>query len=115
MDPIPMFIHNTGLVKWKCAFKEVQNVQLQIILRMRIVSPGPLLSIHKFCRMNAIILLADSEGPDQTALMGSLIWAFAARICLKTRFYMAWPICFLFLNDILFISKIMMQHLKAEV
>ena len=33
-----------------------------------------------------MILFADSKGPDQTALMHSLIWAFAVRICPKTNF-----------------------------
>ena len=33
-----------------------------------------------------MILLADSEGPDQTAWMRRLIWAFTVRICSKTRF-----------------------------
>ena len=37
-----------------------------------------------------MILLADSEGPDQTARMRRLIWAFAVRICSKTHFRMAW-------------------------
>ena len=32
-----------------------------------------------------VILLADREGPDQTARMRRLIWAFAVRICTKTR------------------------------
>ena len=36
-----------------------------------------------------MILLADSEGPDQTARMRRLIWAFAVRICPKTRFRVA--------------------------
>ena len=30
------------------------------------------------------ILLVDSEGPDQTAQMCRLVWAFALRICPKT-------------------------------
>ena len=33
-----------------------------------------------------MILLADSKGPDQTAQMRSLIWAFAVRICQKNMF-----------------------------
>ena len=33
-----------------------------------------------------MILLADSEGPDQTARMRSLIWAFAVRISPMTSF-----------------------------
>ena len=38
-----------------------------------------------------MILLADSEGPDQTARMRRLIRAFAARICPKNSFRMARP------------------------
>ena len=67
-----------GQPKRKRVFEHVQNAQIQIILRMRKVPTGPLLSIHTF--------LADSEGPDQTARMRSLIWAFAVRKCPKTRF-----------------------------
>ena len=36
-----------------------------------------------------MILLADSEGPDQTARMRRLIWAFAVRILPKVCFRMA--------------------------
>ena len=39
-----------------------------------------------------MILFVDSEGPDQTAQMCSLIWAFAVRICPKTGFCMTWPL-----------------------
>ena len=39
-----------------------------------------------------MILLADSKGPDQTAQMGSLVWAFYVCICQKTHFRMAQPI-----------------------
>ena len=35
-----------------------------------------------------MILLAESEGPDQTARMRSLIWALAVRIWPKTGFCM---------------------------
>ena len=38
-----------------------------------------------------MILLSDSEGPDQTARMRRLIWAFAVRIYPKTRFRTARP------------------------
>ena len=37
-----------------------------------------------------MILLADIEGPDQTARLRRLIWAFAVSICPKTTFHMAW-------------------------
>ena len=39
-----------------------------------------------------MILLAYSEGPDQTARMRSLIWAFHVRIFPKTRFRIGRPI-----------------------
>ena len=39
-----------------------------------------------------MILLADSEGPDQTAQKRRLIWAFAVHICSKKPFCMAQPI-----------------------
>ena len=39
-----------------------------------------------------MILLVDSEGPDQTVQMHRLIWAFSVRIYLKTCFYTAWHI-----------------------
>ena len=37
-------------------------------------------------------MLADSEGPDQTARMYKLIWAFTVRIWPKKRFCIARPI-----------------------
>ena len=50
------------------------------------VSSGHLLSIDNLrCPM---ILLADSEGPDQTAQMRSLIWVFAVCIWPKVGFHM---------------------------
>ena len=33
-----------------------------------------------------MIVLVDSEGPDQAVWMYRLIWAFAVHICLKTHF-----------------------------
>ena len=36
-------------------------------------------------------MLTDSEGLDEIAQMHRLIWAFAVRICPKTRFRMVWP------------------------
>ena len=36
----------------------------------------------------SVILKADDEGPDQTAQIRRLIWAFAVRIFPKTRFRM---------------------------
>ena len=55
-----------------------------------------------------MILLADSEGPDQTVRMRSLIWAFAVRICLKTYFHMAWP------SMIYNIQDFVDQHVQAS-
>ena len=49
-----------------------------------------------------MILFTDSEGPDQTARMRKLIWAFAARICPKTRFRLARPTCYGSYNYIFF-------------
>ena len=45
-----------------------------------------------FCSV-LIHSVVSSEGPDQTAQMGRLIWVFAGSICPKTRFHMVWPIC----------------------
>ena len=48
-----------------------------------------------------MILLAGSEGPDQTARMRSLIWALAVRIYPKTRFRMASPFYILYIAQTL--------------
>ena len=37
-------------------------------------------ALHSYILKYPMILLADSEGPDQTARMRRLIWAFAVRI-----------------------------------
>ena len=42
-----------------------------------------------------MILIADREGPDQTARMRRLIWVFAVCICPQIRFRLARPIWFL--------------------
>ena len=52
--------------------------RIRFITRMREVALGHLLSI------DTLVMLADSEGPDQPARMRRLIWAFAVRICPKT-------------------------------
>ena len=70
-------------VKLKKALEHAQNVQMHIILRMRKVSSGPLLSIDIWYQMS---FAADSEGPDQTAQTRSLIWAFAVRACPENKF-----------------------------
>ena len=41
-----------------------------------------------------MILLADSEGPDQTARKRSLILGFTVPICAQTRFRMVRPSCY---------------------
>ena len=46
-----------------------------------------------------MILYTDSEGPDQTARMRSLIWAFVARIWDKVRFITLRINRFIFLMD----------------
>ena len=64
-------------VKRKNTLEHAQNVQIQIIW---------VFAIHLYILQYRMILLADSEGPDQTARLRSLIWAFAAHICSKTTF-----------------------------
>ena len=41
-----------------------------------------------------MILLADSDGPGQTAQQCRLIWAFTHHIYPKTHFDIAWPILY---------------------
>ena len=43
-------------------------------------------ALHPCIWWYPIILLADIEGPDKTAPMRTLIWAFAVTICPKARF-----------------------------
>ena len=90
-DECISFIYHLSHAKRKCTCQHAQNAQIHIILRMRKISFGHLLSIHTFLYY-PMILFAGSEGPDQTARMRRLIWAFAVRICSKTRFCMAPPI-----------------------
>ena len=67
--------------------KSVQNKQIQITLcTCTLISSGPLLVIHTFCSSQPMILLADSECPDQTAWTFRLIWTFFVRICPKIFF-----------------------------
>ena len=67
----------------KCAYSR-HNAPAQCLIRA--------FYLHCYILQNPMILAADSEGPDQTARMRSLIWAFALRICPKTRFRVARPI-----------------------
>ena len=50
-------------------------------------------ALHWYILLCQIILLADSEGPDQTARPRSLIRTFTVRICTKPRFRLGWLIC----------------------
>ena len=65
-------------------------MQIHIILHMRSLIRAFVL--HWTILLYPMILFADGEGPDQTARMRSLIWAFAVRICPKIRFRIARPI-----------------------
>ena len=49
-------------------------------------------ALHWYIPWYPVILLADSEGPDQTARMRSLIWAFAVRKCPKHVFTWRGPV-----------------------
>ena len=48
-------------------------------------------ALHSYIPRYPMKLLADREGPDQTARMRRLILTFAVRICPKTRFHFARP------------------------
>ena len=49
-------------------------------------------ALHSYILQHRINLLSDIEDPDQTARIRRLIWAFAVRICPKTRFRITRPI-----------------------
>ena len=66
----------------KNAIKHAQNV------RIHAQSISHAFALCLYIQYYPMVLLADSEGPDQTARMRSLIWAFAVRISPKTRFRM---------------------------
>ena len=51
-----------GRDKRKCAIEHLQNMQIQIILRMRKILSSPVIRLW-----HPVILLTDSEGPYQTA------------------------------------------------
>ena len=61
---------------------DVQNAQTEIILRMCKVSilSGPY-DLHSYILQYTMIMLSDSEGPDQTARIHRLNWAFAVSMC----------------------------------
>ena len=80
-----------GCAKRKGFFKHAQNAQIQI-------HPGHAQSfisafaLHWYILQNLMILLADTDGPYQTARKHRLIWAFAVYIFLETHFRMLQPI-----------------------
>ena len=57
-----------------------------------------------------MILLADSEGSDQTVQMRRLILAFAVRGRLKTHFRMAWSLSYLH-----FSASLQQSNIPAEI
>ena len=67
-------------------------------------------ALHSYMPQYRMSLLADSEGPDQTARMRRLIWAFIVRRCLKTRFLMAW-----FLSYLHFSASLQQSKIPAEI
>ena len=64
---------------WVMSSEKVSSSMTKIALRWNIL-------------LYLMVLLADSEGPDQPARMRRLIRAIIVRICPKTRFRMARPI-----------------------
>ena len=70
-----------GRIKRKRAFKDAQNAQIHIILRMLAFAyhPGLCSQIIHSVVFDDSVKLADSNGPDQTAHPRSLIRAFTVR------------------------------------
>ena len=77
--------HVTPIENWKSVFEHAQNAQIQIH-PAHVQSHIRLFALNWYLLWCQMILLADSEGPDQTARTRSLIWAFAVLICPKTGF-----------------------------
>ena len=75
----------------KTCLRAVQNVRIHVILPRRKCSSGHLLSTETLYSIQWFYL-ADCEGPDQTAQMRRLVWAFTIRICPKKHFRLARPI-----------------------
>ena len=69
-------------VKRKSAFDHAQHAHIRVIMRMRSLIRA--FTLHWYILQYLMIMLADSEGPDQPARMRRLNWAFAVRICQKT-------------------------------
>ena len=68
-----------GQAKWKGVFEHAQNAQIQIH-PTHAQSLIWVFALHWYILECPMILLADSEGPDQPARMHRLIWALAVRI-----------------------------------
>ena len=73
-----MVLSYLGITRLKSVLEDAQNLQVQLILLTCRVSSGSLLSIDTFCSM---ILLVDSEGPDQITQLwsGPSLYAHARR------------------------------------
>ena len=82
-----VFIYQSGRFKRKSAFEHAQHAQIQIgraCANYHTDHCSPFITFT-FCIVSNDSV-SSSEGPDQTARMRRLIWAFAVRICPKTRF-----------------------------
>ena len=79
--------HNMGRIKRKSAFEHAQNAQIHIILHMRKVSSGHLLSIEIFCSIKWLSL---RTAKAQSRLRGSgpLLSAYAQRHVFSARLFM---------------------------
>ena len=66
--------------------------------------------------IHPMIPFEDSKCPDQTVWMRRLIWAFAARICPKTRFRIARPVyrLFTYFTTILFPQRLSSSMTSAQ-
>ena len=93
-----------GRVKRKSVFKHALNAQIQIVLRMRKVLSGPLLSTHTFFS-------------SQWFCYRTVKALIAVHICLKNWRQFAWHIksCFLKIKKKIFqrVVKVMLQPLNG--
>ena len=80
------FIKNAS---WENALEHSQNADLEHLAHAQSIMRA--FALRSYILQYPRILLADIEGPDQTVRMRRLSWAFAVRICLKTRFRIARP------------------------
>ena len=72
----------------KCVFRESKDPDQQAEIYSLIRN----LYIVCYVLQYPLVLQADKEGPDQTAPMRMLIWAFPVCISPKIGLRMAWPI-----------------------